>query len=408
MNLAKLFDEAIDLLKDRGIDVRRQGVGFGGFSRNVETAQIRRGERGWEIALGGNFVEKHAATPEKLAGVLLHELYHTIHHYESGSPIESLAGNIATDALINAAIHRIRSAFSAVFRDYYPEDQFPGFLLRPDAKPPDPRAVELCGALYHSKNFARQSFYDVLGYALEKLRAASGEALRAIERAFSCAAREGIGKRFRLPGLFSEVSRMPVEAAPGLFQGKVEEVLKAVARESAAGRIIKQFAARTPARGLWPSWPLSRADAAILGAGGLPVFYRWAMPECPASAHLYVDASASMEEELPWICGLVKGLSRYVNTRVFLFSNKVVEVPRDAVEKGRLESTGGTDFDCVIGHILMKKISSAVVITDGHAGFHEKRQADWVRRRHFVVGVVTRRGSVESVKEFATKVVTLS
>jgi hypothetical protein len=42
------------------------------------------------------------------------------------------------------------------------------------------------------------------------------------------------------------------------------------------------------------------------------------------------------------------------------------------VDKGKVESTYGTDFDCIAASILEKEFGKAVVLTDGYASLKEE------------------------------------
>jgi len=83
---------------------------------------------------------------------------------------------------------------------------------------------------------------------------------------------------------------------------------------------------------------------------------------------VYIDASGSVNDYLPEIIGLLRGLRADLKT-VFLFSNQVIEVPFKSLLKGYVQTTCGTDFD------------KAVVVTDGHANMTAGYQNKLARRR---------------------------
>jgi hypothetical protein len=82
-------------------------------------------------------------------------------------------------------------------------------------------------------------------------------------------------------------------------------------------------------------------------------------------AHLYIDVSGSVN---PWIgrfYGLVLALGDEIGSPVHLFSNQVLDMTLDDLARGRVRTTGGTDFDCVVTHALERGYRRIVVVTDG-------------------------------------------
>ena len=81
----------------------------------------------------------------------------------------------------------------------------------------------------------------------------------------------------------------------------------------------------------------------------------------------------SVNQHLPEIIEILRSLNRELNT-IFLFSNKVVEVPFKRLLSGHVETTYGTDFDCVAEHIVERRLDKAVILTDGWAGMNEENR----------------------------------
>ena len=103
----------------------------------VETTQIPtaavecRGEP--RMLINPEFVARHAATPEKLLMLVMHELHHVLLGHTTLFPRSTPVQNFAFDAVINGVICRMfdSPAHTALFTDYYPADRFPMCLLRP-------------------------------------------------------------------------------------------------------------------------------------------------------------------------------------------------------------------------------------------------------------------------------------
>lgn len=95
----------------------------------------------------------------------------------------------------------------------------------------------------------------------------------------------------------------------------------------------------------------------------------------------------------------MQNLKRDLKT-IFLFSNEVVEVPFKTLLQGRVQTTYGTDFDCIAESILRKPsgfrdrqafgtnterldrgLDKAVILTDGYASMQQENQEKLKQRR---------------------------
>jgi hypothetical protein len=131
-----------------------------------------------------------------------------------------------------------------------------------------------------------------------------------------------------------------------------------------------------PERGVLP-WP-GRRESLWLAAGVWPVFFN-----APAQTrdldylrpHLYIDVSASTSEHQPKIFGLVTHLADLIGEPIYLFSNTVVEASLEDMADGKVTTTGGTDFDCVVEHAIRHNFKKVVMITDGYAALNDKNTA---------------------------------
>src|SRR5205814_2059546 len=117
---------------------------------DVETAAVecRSNPR---MLVNPEFVEKFAATPEKLLMLVMHELHHVLLGHTRLFPCVTAVDNLVFDAVINALLCRMFPGpeHTGFFTDFYSQDAFPACLLRPAAGwlpgsqrplPPDPIA----------------------------------------------------------------------------------------------------------------------------------------------------------------------------------------------------------------------------------------------------------------------------
>ena len=113
-----------------------------------------------------------------------------------------------------------------------------------------------------------------------------------------------------------------------------------------------------------------RREVAWLAAGLTPALYPVALPEPdedPEQVHLYLDVSASMVDTHALLFGLALHLGPRLGRQAWLFSTRVYPATPRELEEGRLRTTGGTDFDCVLRHALAYGFSRILVVTDGWA-----------------------------------------
>lgn len=173
---------------------------------------------------------------------------------------------------------------------------------------------------------------------------------------------------------------------PGMGQALRAQDLEPLARDPDPGQVVQalQRALDTDGDDAVPMTRLGwqpgvlgrpgRREALGLALGNWPIFWQQQLPEPDPDAgslHLYLDASGSMDEVLPLATALVRGLGERLAEQVHLFSNHVVSMPRRQVAEGQLETTGGTDFDCVVDHALARRWRRILVITDGYANLDD-------------------------------------
>jgi hypothetical protein len=117
----------------------------------------------------------------------------------------------------------------------------------------------------------------------------------------------------------------------------------------------------------------SKRDVVLLASGIWPCYFhnRLSKPQKrDRGLAIYLDVSGSVNEYLPKILGILKSLRREITT-IFQFSNKVVETSFESLLKGNIQTTFGTDFNCIAQSILERGFDKAVIITDGYASMSD-------------------------------------
>jgi len=124
-------------------------------------------------------------------------------------------------------------------------------------------------------------------------------------------------------------------------------------------------------------WP-GRRENLWLANGLLPVFYKPPVMLKDLEylrPHLYLDVSASTKEFQPIIYGLIAHCGDIIGQPIYLFSNKVFEISLKDLRQGKIITTGGTDYDCVIEHALKNHFKKIIIVTDGYAELRPENQA---------------------------------
>ena len=137
-------------------------------------------------------------------------------------------------------------------------------------------------------------------------------------------------------------------------------------------------------------------------------------PEVPAALHvhnrlsrpqkrdrglaIYLDVSGSVNEYLPQILGILKTLGKEITT-TFQFSNRVVETSFETLLKGNIQTTFGTDFNCIAQSILERGFDKAVIITDGYASMSDELKEQL--KKHGLVTLTILFGDAQTCEDFA-------
>jgi hypothetical protein len=92
---------------------------------------------------------------------------------------------------------------------------------------------------------------------------------------------------------------------------------------------------------------------------------------------IYLDVSGSMWSHLPKIIKLVVNIKEDLD-HIWGFSNKVARHTLEDLRENKIDSTGGTDFDCIISHAKKYDFRRIIIITDGYAHCRETAPVDFI------------------------------
>lgn len=380
-----------------------------------------------------DFVDKYVDTPSDLFCLIAHEMMHPMfgHFVYGPGKLE----NIAADLVINACISRLYAQASdngSLFRKFYKPIGLEG-LLRPGSKMNGSRYWALYSDFYTFPK-AQQSLST--GEVLQTLKILNQE-----EESEKVALLGNHGNRAgnnphkgtanSMPqdvvSQFAEDLKKAIEHAPGkgigygdslyeLFiqivqsQGSIKKtLLQKFATKQKLDNFLQSFRRPRVAVSPIPLRP-SKRDLVMLAAGVPPFDYHnqahdVANKKC--GLVIYLDVSGSVNEHLPEIISLLQNLRMNLKT-IFLFSNKVVEAPFRSLLDGKVQTTYGTDFDCIAEHVLANRFDKAVILTDGYANMTEENREQLKERGFRAFTILFGQGAVCSCLEPLGSVVTLT
>ena len=362
------------------------------------------------LLINPEFVERHAATPEKLLMLVMHELHHVLLGHTTLFPAITPVQNFVFDCVINGLISRMfRGAEHTSFlTEFYSDTKFPECLLRPaadwpaakDAVPPgiaalaEPRrkrAAAVHRALYSSGGATYHEVYRILPAIVRNAEFGEIPLLGGHDP-------EGAtdGRLDRRSPLMLDVVRGIVEKWPQppdpicgrsvadiLGEASVRVVrrpsnrallrglIRKVAGSSSRGTVRRVSAALVAAATPVPT--LDRRTAVLRSIGFEPLLHSgtvtmYRLGRSGERVHIYIDVSGSMEGVMEAVYGAVLDCEYDVWPKVHLFSTTVADISLAEVRRGRCRSTGGTDIRCVAEHAAANRVRRAVLITDGWVG----------------------------------------
>ena len=341
------------------------------------------------------FLKKHCRTDQHVKAVICHEFLHVLLRHTERIAAFSPAEHVAFDAVINAIIHRELGAdYSEFMSRYYAKEKGVRRLLRPPP-PLIPRhgsrstplspVVRAWGSLYAGLLIA-DDIADLARDLLDPDGATSTSTFligshdhtefvsevpevlqEALDQALKSMNGSGIWRSPNGRGVGANAYRA---AIPGVSEGVQRwrrETLEVLRRHL----VPDPKAVRHDTRPLHFTVPVlspgdRRATLRALWSPLLPEAL-WSTEQRLRSgtAQVYLDASGSMNAEMPLIIGLLTRLGRFIRKSLWAFSDVVAKAE---IVNGRLlaDTTGGTSMACVLEHIAETQPAAAVVVSDGY------------------------------------------
>jgi vacuolar-type H+-ATPase subunit F/Vma7 len=108
------------------------------------------------------------------------------------------------------------------------------------------------------------------------------------------------------------------------------------------------------------------------------------------SVHIYIDVSGSTEDYWGFVYGLILKLKDLIRFPVYGFSTKVVPLELEDIKNGRVVTTRGTDFNCIVKHAVINNFKKILIVTDGYSEFrHENAEILRTQIKPYVVFIAS-------------------
>jgi hypothetical protein len=337
------------------------------------------------------FVQQYVSSEEDVFALVMHELMHPLlgHYIHGAGELE----NIAADMVINATISQLFTRASdegSLFKKFYEPHGIEG-LLRPMSRMRDSRYEDLYDVFYmHTRSRERWL--------------STGEVIQTLKILTPTVEMHAIvllgthGTRADGPGasannhstedlgeiaeeLKNAVKRQP-RANAGYSENLYEMFIETLKSHlSIKKALLQKFATRQKMDNFQHDTSHSRIQVSpiplrpskrdlVLMSAGMTLFHYHnqaiGVTQQRQGLAIYLDVSGSVNHHLPKIIGVLESLRAELKS-LFLFSNKVVEVPFKSLLAGSVQTTYGTDFNCIAYSILERDLDKAVIITDGYA-----------------------------------------
>ena len=398
------------------------------FSEKTKTACVTCGESP-ELLLNKDFIETHCQTDEHLFMLVMHELYHVILGHTTLFPRSTEVRNLVFDAVINAMLCSLfpTPEFTSFFTDYYPSDKMPFALLRPKGEGTPLAAESALKLLYDGSDTGTyQDVYEalvksgcvgeikllvngngtddepiLLGSHGEESEAISQEMKDLIHKIISkwpSPDRPLQGQDF---GAEEREHRFDAEVDPDIrLRRGIRRLMQRAAipgKKDVRRRSVheKAYEATT----FLPDWH-DRSHEAREATFGDALLYNTTTRLQQQSirdnqqAFVYFDVSGSVAEQVPSVAQALLPYCRGGLCTIHVFSTVVQPASARDLAARKFTSTGGTDINCVLRHVLelpqRKRPRSLVIITDGFTGEPDATLAERFRtaRMRLFVGLV--------------------
>lgn len=329
------------------------------------------------------------------------------------------AMHIIVDCQVNATV--VNSLKDDKYHDfikrYYPKDQMPYCFFRPDGEPPSEELKELHKKLYSENGISNTELIEgllpwfeeqqenlddmikkLLGNHKDILSdrgvdGSNSDELSDLTEAMASDLSNYLDResKAQTDGNKESTNQEKQNAPGGKEAGKggnfrersiqdcldrldysknIKNKLKTKDVISPSSRIFKaidHYIPKKSIRSVVPNFH-DRRTAVLFSKGKMPIFHK--RPEFGSNVIVpcYLDVSGSQDHVLDHTAKAVSRLRNELGNVVHCFSTDIHSARiTDLKERGKIKTTGGTDFNIIAEHILKNNFKCAVILTDGEA-----------------------------------------
>jgi hypothetical protein len=360
------------------------------FTKRIPTLAVTLSARP-RLLINKTFCDNFLVGENDVKAVLLHEFLHVLLGHTTKYRYNHILLNIATDAVINAIIHRrYGPQYSDFFRRFYALPDIT-FLLRPPVKneiiPPSSRLGERGIAILkqvHLKVYEGKICADDLTELLESLQKnrprgkntivfigdhtegkevseANGVLLDSILKKMDGTMIWSRGK-IGMNGIVKHEEKAIEVYKISRWRKQTHELLQRCFAEE-----INSKKKQRPQEIFLPILNSGdkRALARFYSYSGIPMVKNTTSVNTPSSkVSIYLDVSGSMNLEIDCLITLIHYFRDYLKMPIWTFSD---EVHPSRFQDGKLQyaTTNGTQIASVFDHIRKNRIDKCLIITDG-------------------------------------------
>lgn len=343
------------------------------------------------LYINKSFCNKYLTSEIDVKTVLLHEFLHVIlghtNQYKTSNPLL----NIATDAIINAIIHRQYGySFSSFFDRFYTQNDI-GQLLRPNGEDKHYYYLKSCEHIHsltdlheviYNGNICADDLHELLNFLAQH---ASNDLMQGIFLLGNHQANEEISEENKalLNGIIKRMNGTHIWRE---FQQSIK-ALNDKRKQNNSKVKVNKWRYQTK-RLLEKCFLTSNAATTmhfnnymllpVLSSSDRRAFSKMlSFPFIPMSQHpiatiepiykatVFLDVSGSMNQEIEALTSLLFNFKHLINLPLLVFSDDVY--PAEFKQNKLVyKSTGGTSIECVFNYIRKHKIAKSLIVTDGY------------------------------------------
>ncbi len=349
-----------------------------------------------ELLINSDFVNEYCKTDEHLFMLVMHELYHVILGHTTLFNRTSIIDNIAFDAVINAMLCRMfpSEEYVSFFIQTNASNSFPGCLLRPKSSDTPKEAIPLLDLLYESNtgtyfdayqtiiNFLKKNnklgLYRLLGNHTSNETTNNPILKKMIEKMVErwprppqiITGRDMGGTLKQEKITYQQTDKEKKKLVRFLHKASIElgNIERNIKNNELVNVDITSFIPNYKDRTIVAKKLLIGDNLQYQNNSYAYNFVSFSKQK----SHVYLDVSGSVIDDLKHFIPLLMKPYKNKECLLYTFSTEVCETTPKKIMDGELDTTGGTDINCIFEHLyslkrhqIPKKI---VIFTDGETG----------------------------------------